>query len=215
MRNSEAAQQTSSWAPQDDFSTASSSVKTVNRISQAPLGVHVSLSGCTGPGKDLVHSRSACRWPLQGDPPGYWLLERAQPWVESGCGCFGCKEDWQQSQDNVSRKVAGLNIGAGKVFLTQNLCWSYLRCLCTLSMYLWQMSTCLCTPVVHVSDVPELNKQKESGVGPIFKNMNRKLTCYDFQGACLKFFAPGSTAWYHFFLNFTSWVEMQLFVGPG
>ena len=43
--------------------------------------------------KHLVHSRSACRRPIQGDPPGYWLLERAQPWVESEAGRFGCKLD--------------------------------------------------------------------------------------------------------------------------
>ena len=79
------------------------------------------LSGCTGPGKDLVHSRSACRRPLQGDPPGYWLLERAQTWVESEGGRFGRKEDWRQSQGIASRKVAGSNLGAGKVFSTLNL----------------------------------------------------------------------------------------------
>ena len=84
------------------------------------VGIEKRKDPSRAPGKDLVHSRSACRQLLQGDPPGYWLLERAQQWVESEGGRLSRKEDCRQSQDIASRKVAGSNLGAGKVFLTQN-----------------------------------------------------------------------------------------------
>ena len=47
----------------------------------------------TGPGKDLIHSRPACQQPLQGNPPGHWLIERAHLWVESEGGHFSHKDD--------------------------------------------------------------------------------------------------------------------------